>query len=124
MTCGQCVSISCIALYVVVLSLCASGAQSNLMGVDFGSDSYKVVLAPGAGRKQMQLVFNDASSRKTTNVIGFRPNERLFDSDAVSLVRVSFSVLTSLEQIQARVCLLPSQGLIGSQERRDGPRED
>lgn len=89
MTCTKGVSISCVLLYVVALALFASVAHSNLMGIDFGSDSYKVVLAPGAGRKQMQLVFNDASARKTSNVIGFRPNERLFDSEALTLVWTS-----------------------------------
>lgn len=84
MTCNK--GVSHIMFYIVALTMFATLVHSNLMGIDFGSDSYKVVLAPGSGRKQMQLVFNDGSARKTSTVIGFRPNERLFDSDAISLV--------------------------------------
>lgn len=92
MTCAHSVGMSHLLLFLVVFSF-ATQAYSNLVGIDFGSDSYKVVLAPGAGRKQMQLVFNDGSARKTTTVIGFRNNERLFDSEAVSQVCNSLSSL-------------------------------
>jgi molecular chaperone DnaK (HSP70) len=44
-------------------------------------------------RKQMQLILNDQSSRKTENAIGFRGEERLFGSFAIN--NMKFSPATS-----------------------------
>lgn len=56
-----------------------------VLGIDFGSDNFKVVLVQ---RKTMDIVFNDASNRKTETLIGFRNNERVIGSEALVAVLI------------------------------------
>lgn len=63
--------------------------MATLMGIDFGSSTYKVVLPPGGKRKQLSLALNEQSSRKTETTIGFRADERLFGGFAKDLAKFS-----------------------------------
>ena len=55
------------------------------MGIDFGTDWYKVaVIKPGI---PLEVVLNKDSKRKTEAVVTIREGIRYFGSDGVSLVR-------------------------------------
>lgn len=112
------------------LVLFCVGVYSSILGIDFGSSSYKMVLTPGISllehpsrfnfshissegkRKQMQLMFNEQSARKTDTVIGFRGEERLFGSFALN--NMKFSPQTSYPYLRD---LLGVQSLEVAKER-------
>ncbi|RKO95178.1 hypothetical protein CAUPRSCDRAFT_9327, partial [Caulochytrium protostelioides] len=70
------------ALLVLVLAL-ADAARAVIVGIDYGTDWFKVALKqPGAS---LDLVLNRESKRKTASHVLIRDQERLFGNDATSL---------------------------------------
>ncbi|ETW09024.1 hypothetical protein H310_01493 [Aphanomyces invadans] len=57
--------------------------ESNLAGVDFGGEFFKIALVkPG---KQFEIVTNVHSKRKTETIVSFNGEERLFGADAMNI---------------------------------------
>lgn len=59
-------------------------AQGLVMGIDLGSQWYKLAMVrPG---RPIDIVLNEQSSRKTHTMVGWNKEERAFGSDAFNLV--------------------------------------
>ncbi|KAM9957502.1 hypothetical protein ACTFIR_009609 [Dictyostelium discoideum] len=68
--------------FVVVLGLLATTANSMVIGIDLGSQTFKVsLIKPGA----FETVLNEQSGRKTISSVGWFKDERLFSSDSFSV---------------------------------------
>lgn len=66
-------------------------AQALVVGIDFGVDSFKVVLVrPGS----IDIVMNEGSSRKTPSSIGYSEHGRVFGDQVQVLVRPKQQPLT------------------------------
>eukprot|EP01111_Echinosteliopsis_oligospora_P017228 TRINITY_DN7394_c0_g1_i1.p1 TRINITY_DN7394_c0_g1~~TRINITY_DN7394_c0_g1_i1.p1 ORF type:complete len:953 (+),score=370.20 TRINITY_DN7394_c0_g1_i1:61-2859(+) len=67
-------------LSILLLLLVAYEAQAAVMGIDLGSQWYKMtVVKSGVG---FTVVLNDQSSRKTHTLVGWNRDERVLSSDA------------------------------------------
>ncbi|KAK5575296.1 hypothetical protein RB653_010554 [Dictyostelium firmibasis] len=68
--------------FVVVLGLLATTANAMVIGIDLGSQTFKVsLIKPGA----FETVLNEQSGRKTVSSVGWFKDERLFSSDSFSV---------------------------------------
>ncbi|KAN0053001.1 hypothetical protein ACTA71_012482 [Dictyostelium dimigraforme] len=68
--------------FVVVLGLLATTANAMVIGIDLGSQTFKVsLIKPGA----FETVLNEQSGRKTISSVGWFKDERLFSSDSFSV---------------------------------------
>jgi hypoxia up-regulated 1 len=68
---------------LALVLLFAAPALSAVVGLDLGSEFFKVVLVkPGS----MDVALNEASGRKTPTAIGFTEDERLYGEPATTLV--------------------------------------
>ncbi|EAR85326.2 DnaK protein (macronuclear) [Tetrahymena thermophila SB210] len=65
---------------IIGLGLLATMTQAVVLGIDFGSQYFKISL--NAPRKQFLIVENTTSQRKTQNAISFYNGERQYDKDA------------------------------------------
>lgn len=75
----------CYLIYTVAL-LCAilPIAQAAVMSIDYGTEWFKVgLIKPGM---PLDVALNKDSKRKTQSVVTIRHDERIYGSDAVSLV--------------------------------------
>lgn len=69
-----------VAITVAILSV----AQAAVMSIDYGTDWFKVgLIKPGM---PLDVALNKDSKRKTQSVVTIRHHERIYGSDAVSLV--------------------------------------
>lgn len=78
----------CVLVYAVAL-LCTMipVAQAAVMSIDYGTDWFKVgLIKPGM---PLDVALNKDSKRKTQSVVTIRHDERIYGSDAVSLVKKS-----------------------------------
>ncbi|KAN0026103.1 hypothetical protein ACTFIV_007085 [Dictyostelium citrinum] len=67
---------------VVVLGLLATTANAMVIGIDLGSQTFKVsLIKPGV----FETVLNEQSGRKTISSVGWFKDERLFSSDSFSV---------------------------------------
>ncbi|KAI9190129.1 lumenal Hsp70 protein [Blastocladiella emersonii ATCC 22665] len=72
------------ALLVLVVCLALARAASGaVLGIDYGSDWFKVAL--GRPGKPIDLVLNRESKRKTHSLLTLRTDERFFGTDAAAL---------------------------------------
>jgi len=70
--------------FLITIICCISFVQSNVIGIDFGSDTMKIaIVKPGS---PIEIVSNFQSKRKTPTIISFYRGERLFGSDAYALM--------------------------------------
>jgi hypothetical protein len=70
-----------VALFGIVCLFHA--VQGLVVGIDFGSDSFKVVLVrPGS----IDIVLNEGSGRKTVSSVGYSHHGRLFGDQVQQLV--------------------------------------
>lgn len=65
-------------------SLCLHIAEAATVAVDYGSAFYKAVLVKGG--RNVDIVLNRDSKRKTPAVITIRGDERIYGSDAINIV--------------------------------------
>mmetsp|Transcript_357 Transcript_357/g.348 ORF Transcript_357/g.348 Transcript_357/m.348 type:complete len:927 (+) Transcript_357:193-2973(+) len=81
--------------------------QSNVIGIDFGSDNFKVaIVQPG---DPLDIVTNFQSKRKTPSCVAFYRNERTFGSDATAIMgRKPELTFTKLRRILGRTPDHPS----------------
>ena len=71
-------------LSVAVMLFCALEVQAAVMSIDYGTEWFKVgLIKPGM---PLDVALNKDSKRKTPSVVTIRNNERIYGSDAVSLV--------------------------------------
>lgn len=77
-----------VAFAIVVSMVCMFQACSALVvGIDLGSDSFKVVMVrPGS----IDIVLNEGSGRKTASAVGYSSHGRMFGDLAQQLVRGRF----------------------------------
>ena len=85
-------------LIVFLSYLSIKVVRANVIGIDFGSDSFKVsIIAPG---NPLDIVTNFQSKRKTPLSISFYRDERMFGSDSIALMarkpEVTFSKVATL----------------------------
>jgi hypoxia up-regulated 1 len=57
--------------------------EASVVGIDFGSDTFKVSLVKG---KSFDVVLNDASGRKTPSAVALDRGELIYGTDAKNLV--------------------------------------
>ena len=70
---------------LALLLLAASAVHAAVLGLDFGSSTYKLAAIRGGG---IEVVLNDVSKRKTPTAIAFHPREgALYGDAALSFVR-------------------------------------
>lgn len=67
---------------IFLCMIAVSAVHAIVMGIDFGSSSYKAVLV----QSKFRLVLNDQSGRKTSTSIAFRNGDRTFSSLADNAV--------------------------------------
>lgn len=67
----------------VIAALCAGKANANVIGFDFGSNFFKIVLVKPAA--PFTIVENVTSKRKTENYMSIGPEERKFGVDSLTL---------------------------------------
>ena len=74
-----------LVLFAVIGVFCVFHvAQALVVGIDFGVDSFKVVLVrPGS----IDIVLNEGSGRKTVSGIGYSQHGRVFGEQVQQLVR-------------------------------------
>lgn len=61
--------------------------QASVIGIDFGTDWFKVsIVKPGV---PLDIVLNRESKRKTNAIITLRDHIRYFGSDSVAIVSIS-----------------------------------
>lgn len=76
------------SLFCIVFLLCSilPSIQAAVMSIDYGTEWFKVgLIKPGM---PLDVALNKDSKRKTQSVVTFRNNERIYGSDAISLVNV------------------------------------
>lgn len=90
-----------ITLLVAICMMLLSSVNSNVIGLDFGSDSMKIaIVKPGS---PIEIVTNFQSKRKTPTIISFYRGERLFGSDAYALMgRKPELTLTKFQRMLGR----------------------
>src|SRR3990167_1358866 len=77
----------CISLLPIIFAclIIEQVESAQLIAIDLGSEYYKIMLRSG---RNLDIVLNDQSSRKTESLVGFTPDgERVFGSIAAQLVR-------------------------------------
>lgn len=73
-------------LGLLVLLVAMNCAQALVVGIDLGSQWYKLAMVrPG---RPIDIVLNEQSARKTHTMVGWNRDERAFGSDAFNLVLV------------------------------------
>lgn len=75
----------CLLVYIVAL-VCTilPVAQAAVMSIDYGTEWFKVgLIKPGM---PLDVALNKDSKRKTQSVVTIRHDERIYGSDAISLV--------------------------------------
>jgi hypoxia up-regulated 1 len=66
----------------VVLVVLISVSSASVLGIDFGSEYFKVALIiPG---RSFVIIENTTTKRKTENVVSFGNNERYYEADGAS----------------------------------------
>lgn len=70
-------------LITLIFLLDQKNVHSLVIGIDFGSESFKIALVkPGS----IDIVLNEESSRKTPSMVAFSPHGRLFGEQAYQFV--------------------------------------
>ncbi|KAJ3441195.1 hypoxia up-regulated protein [Anaeramoeba flamelloides] len=84
---------SVIKISIIFLSLLTLFTEGAVLGIDFGSESLKVAVKDQG--KQLQIVLNSASQRKTRSSIAFVEGERFFGKEAefVSIKQPEYSLI-------------------------------
>ena len=71
-------------LILILLCIIQYINASTVLGIDFGSDTFKMALIKG---NTFEVIINKESSRKTLNAVGFTKSmERVYGNRASSLV--------------------------------------
>lgn len=97
-------------IYVIGLLFLVQEAQAAVMSIDYGTEWFKVgLIKPGM---PLDVALNKDSKRKTQSVVTIRHDERIYGSDAVSLVQYRPSHSSNVIYI-AHLSLLPSLTTIG-----------
>jgi hypoxia up-regulated 1 len=87
----------CVLVYTIAL-LCAiiPVAQAAVMSIDYGTEWFKVgLIKPGM---PLDVALNKDSKRKTQSVVTIRHDERIYGSDAVSLVIIQHSLFFFVQE--------------------------
>ncbi len=72
-----------------LLSLYVAVVNTAVISIDFGTDTFKIGIAKSGA--PIDLVLNEQSKRKTTNMVGFRgENERYLGENALQQVYFIF----------------------------------
>lgn len=81
-------SVMCKPILICIGLICLFQLSHGLVvGIDLGSDSFKVVLVrPGS----IDIVLNEGSGRKTVSSVGYSSHGRLFGEQVQQLVRDAF----------------------------------
>lgn len=71
-------------IYTVALLCMMAPVHAAVMSIDYGTDWFKVgLIKPGM---PLDVALNKDSKRKTQSVVTIRHDERIYGSDAISLV--------------------------------------
>ncbi|XP_049852256.1 uncharacterized protein LOC126330058 [Schistocerca gregaria] len=73
-------------LFLLVLSCLCLQTNAVIVGIDFGSDSFKVVLVKS---RSTDIVLNRESERKTINAFSYSPHGRVFESSVLQMMEKS-----------------------------------
>lgn len=81
----------CFVYTVALLCIITPVAHAAVMSIDYGTDWFKVgLIKPGM---PLDVALNKDSKRKTQSVVTIRHDERIYGSDAISLVGIGVSYL-------------------------------
>lgn len=91
-----------VALVASIVLLCLAQTSTALVvGIDLGSDSFKIVMVrPGS----IDIVLNEGSGRKTASAIGYSAHGRMFGELAQQLVRSEFLISAESALVSCHVC--------------------
>lgn len=72
---------------VLLLWTALPSVNAAVMSIDYGTEWFKVgLIKPGM---PLDVVLNKDSKRKTQSIVTIRNNERVYGTDAISLVRLN-----------------------------------